>query len=78
MPVGYADAIKAYSDSQNPDEWATLKNKIQQAANPGMEINTYKHNENDAKIQVDYKNLTSEQRKELSLFAADLINQIRK
>lgn len=78
MPAGYADAIKAYSDSQNPDEWATLKNKIQQAANPGMEINTYKHNENDAKIQVDYKNLTSEQRKELSLFAADLINQIRK
>ena len=43
-----------------------------------MEINTYKHNENDAKIQVDYKDLTSEQRKELSLFAADLINQIRK
>ena len=42
---------KAYSNSQNPDEWATLKNKIQQVANPGMEINTYKHNENDAKIQ---------------------------
>ena len=32
----------------------------QQIANPGMEINTYKHNENDAKIQVDYKNLTLE------------------
>lgn len=78
LPAGYADAIKAYSDSQNPDEWAALKNRIQQAATPGMEINTYKHNENDAKIQVDYKNLTSEQRKELSLFAADLINQIRK
>lgn len=51
---------KAYSNSQNPDEWTTLKNKIQQIANPGMEINTYKHNENDAKIQVDYKNLTLE------------------
>lgn len=60
LSVGYADAIKAYSNSQNPDEWATLKNKIQQVANPGMEINTYKHNENDAKIQVDYKNLTLE------------------
>lgn len=37
-----------------------IKNKVQQVANPGMEINTYKHNENDAKIQEDYKNLTLE------------------
>ena len=27
---------KAYSNSQNPDEWATLKNKIQQVANPNI------------------------------------------
>ncbi len=52
--------LKHIADSQNPDEWAALKNRIQQIATPGMEINTYKHNENDAKIQVDYKNLTPE------------------
>ena len=39
--------------------------------------NQYKSNTNDKKISIDIQNLSDEQKTELTLFAADLINQIR-
>ena len=50
---------------------------IDSIAKPGRALNTYKSNEADKKEIVDVTNLTEAQRKELSLFVANLINPIR-
>ena len=50
---------------------------IDAIAKPGRALNTYKSNEVDKKEIVDVTNLTEAQRKELSLFVANLINPIR-
>ncbi len=50
---------------------------IDAIAKPGRALNTYKSNEADKKEIVDVTNLTEAQRKELSLFVANLINPIR-
>ena len=44
---------------------------------PNISLNSFKSNVNDKAISVDANNLTTEQMTELSLFASDLLNQIR-
>ena len=44
---------------------------------PNINLNSFKSNVNDKAISVDVNNLTTEQMTELSLFASDLLNQIR-
>ena len=44
---------------------------------PNINLNSFKSNVNDKAINVDANNLTTEQMTELSLFASDLLNQIR-
>ena len=44
---------------------------------PNINLNSFKSNINDKAISVDANNLTTEQMTELSLFASDLLNQIR-
>ena len=44
---------------------------------PNINLNSFKSNVNDKAISVDANNLTTEQMAELSLFASDLLNQIR-
>lgn len=44
---------------------------------PNINLNSFKSNVNDKAISVDANNLTTEQMTELSLFASDLLNQIR-
>lgn len=44
---------------------------------PNISLNSFKSNVNDKSISVDANNLTTEQMTELSLFASDLLNQIR-
>ena len=44
---------------------------------PNINLNSFKSNVNDKATSVDANNLTTEQMTELSLFASDLLNQIR-
>ena len=44
---------------------------------PNISLNSFKSNVTDKAISVDANNLTTEQMTELSLFASDLLNQIR-
>lgn len=61
------------------DEERREANKKLLALGDGLDaIHRYKSNPNDAKIAIDITNLTSEQKQELALFAADLSNQVRK
>ena len=58
-------------------EGAYTASQIDAIAKPGRALNTYKSNEADKNRIVDVNNLTEEQRKELSLYIANLINPIR-
>lgn len=79
MSAEYAKALKdvwnfSLSKEEQDAAWATLKRLAEtEAAN-----NKYNHNENDKKVPFDINHITDEQAKELSLFMADLINQVRK
>ena len=69
LPPGFtADLFK---------EGAYTASQIDAIAKPGRALNTYKSNEADKNRIVDVNNLTEEQRKELSLYIANLINPIR-
>lgn len=83
MSAEYAKALKDYwyFNSKDPNAQtireqaeATLKRL---APTEGAK-NSFKSNPNDETISVDVLHLTNEQATELSLFAADLINQARK
>ena len=82
----YVNALKMYAQSPYDiltqyDLWSKhnseQKIKLQQANQENIGLNKYKSNLNDKKIIVDPNNLTKEQITELSLFASDLLNQIR-
>ena len=82
----YVNALKMYAQSPYDiltqyDLWSKhnseQKIKLQQANQENIGLNKYKSNLNDKQIIVDPNNLTKEQITELSLFASDLLNQIR-
>ena len=82
VPDGYYEALKNYIDYDGRSDWNSsvakqLSKKVYQYRDAGYSENQYKHNKTEENESVDYNNLTTDQQKELSLFAADLINQIR-
>ncbi|HEO7770419.1 TPA: SEC10/PgrA surface exclusion domain-containing protein [Streptococcus agalactiae] len=76
-----SDYVKYLKQYYNSSYDSTAYNEaVQQlkAINDSVEaLNNYKANNNDSTTLVDTNNLTDAQRKELTYFAQDLINQIR-
>ena len=54
-----------------------VKSILESVNQENLNLNKFKGNVNDKAISVDVNNLTTEQMTELSLFASDLLNQIR-
>ena len=82
----YVNALKSYVDNpydilDERDKWKEHREKVEsilKAVNQeNLNLNKFKGNANDKAISVDANNLTTEQMTELSLFASDLLNQIR-
>ena len=75
----YVQALKTYMDYSLPESTRDkAKEVLKSETEKLLKLNTYKQNKNDDDTLLDVNNLTEEVRKELSLFASDLINQIRK
>ena len=80
----YISLLKEYAKSQN----ASVSNQLNVLGKKEMEErgylgdtennpNRFKANDKDRKVKVDVANLTPEVEREINLFTADLINQIR-
>lgn len=79
MSDEYAKALKdAYDSSLTTEQRDVALNTLASLAKSEDSKNKFIHNENDKKQSFDINHVTAEQAKELSLFAADLINQARK
>ena len=79
MSDEYAKALKdAYDYSLTKEQRDVALNTLASLAKSEDSKNKFIHNENDKKQSFDINHVTAEQAKELSLFAADLINQARK
>ncbi|MGU9965395.1 SEC10/PgrA surface exclusion domain-containing protein [Ligilactobacillus salivarius] len=63
-----------YTGSKRGENWTEEDKNF---LNDFMSSNTYKGNAADKNITVDINHLTADQIKELSLFSADLLNQVR-
>ena len=75
LPAGYAEALKQYLTTKSSAD----KQALATLAATAVASNTYKSNSADqAEVITDINNLTETQREELTLFAVDLINQVRK
>ena len=74
-------AINPYHSVKQEAQWQAHYDKAVKALTaeqkPNINLNSFKSNVNDKAISVDVNNLTTEQMTELSLFASDLLNQIR-
>ena len=78
MSDEYAKALKdAFDLNLSDSERAAAEEVLKRLATSEGLKNSFKHNENDKAKAVDINNITAEQAQELSLFAADLINQAR-
>lgn len=82
----YVAALKDYATNpyhpvKQEAQWEAHNEKAVKALTaeqkPNINLNSFKSNVNDKAISVDVNNLTTEQMTELSLFASDLLNQIR-
>lgn len=75
----YVDTLKAFVDSEyGTQERSDLKAKLDQLSNALKAQNVFKSNPYDKQVIInDPNNLTKDQIEELSLFGADLQNQIR-
>ena len=79
MSSAYAEALKkAHNYDLSKEEQEEAEEFLGKTASQESSKNIFKHNDNDKNRLFNIKNITSEQAKELSLFAADLINQARK
>ncbi|MCK1258065.1 SEC10/PgrA surface exclusion domain-containing protein [Streptococcus uberis] len=76
----YIDAMKVYANSMpGTTQYNDAIAKLKQINASVRAMNTYKSNPNDkAVVLTDLNNLDTATRQDLSLFMADLINQIRK
>ena len=74
-------AINPYHSVKQEAQWQAHYDKavktLTAEQKPNINLNSFKSNVNDKAISVDANNLTTEQMAELSLFASDLLNQIR-
>lgn len=82
----YVNALKSYVNNpydilDERDKWKEHREKVESILKSvnqeNLNLNKFKGNANDKAISVDTNNLTTEQMTELSLFASDLLNQIR-
>ena len=82
----YVNALKSYVNNpyhpvKQEEQWQAHYDKavktLTAEQKPNINLNSFKSNVNDKAISVDANNLTTEQMTELSLFASDLLNQIR-
>ena len=82
----YVNALKSYVNNpydilNERDKWKEHREKVESILKSvnqeNLDLNKFKGNDNDKAISVDANNLTTEQMTELSLFASDLLNQIR-
>ena len=82
----YVNALKSYVNNpydilDERDKWKEHREKVESILKSvnqeNLNLNKFKGNDNDKAISVDANNLTTEQMTELSLFASDLLNQIR-
>ena len=82
----YVNALKSYVNNpydilHEPAKWEEHRKKVEsilESVNQeNLNLNKFKGNDTDKDISVDANNLTTEQMTELSLFASDLLNQIR-
>ena len=82
----YVNALKSYVDNSSNilddrAKWKEHREKVESILKSvnqeNLNLNKFKGNANDKAISVDVNNLTTEQMTELSLFASDLLNQIR-
>ena len=74
-------AINPYHSVKQEAQWQAHYDKavktLTAEQKPNINANSFKSNANDKATKVDANNLTTEQMTELSLFASDLLNQIR-
>ena len=86
LPDGYVDALKNFlrykdyhKEKFDPNETVArvLSQQIYSYAEQAEAMNHYRHNKTEEKEVVDYRNLTEAQQKDLAIYTADLINQIR-
>ena len=82
----YVNALKSYVNNPHDilderDKWKEHREKVESILKSvnqeNLDLNKFKGNVTDKAISVDANNLTTEQMTELSLFASDLLNQIR-
>lgn len=82
----YVNALKSYVNNphnilDDRAKWKEHREKVESILKSvnqeNWDLNKFKGNVNDKAIIVDANNLTTEQMTELSLFASDLLNQIR-
>ncbi|WP_434350730.1 SEC10/PgrA surface exclusion domain-containing protein [Streptococcus sp. KHUD_014] len=82
----YVSALKSYVNNpynilDDSAKWKEHREKVESILKSvnqeNLNLNKFKGNANDKAISVDANNLTTEQMTELSLFASDLLNQIR-
>ena len=82
----YVNALKSYVNNpynilDDRAKWREHREKVESILKSvnqeNLNLNKFKGNANDKAISVDANNLTTEQMTELSLFASDLLNQIR-
>ena len=82
----YVNALKSYVNNPHDilderDKWKEHREKVESILKSvnqeNLNLNKFKGNDTDKAISVDANNLTTEQMTELSLFASDLLNQIR-
>ena len=82
----YVNALKSYVNNpynilDDSAKWKEHREKVESILKSvnqeNLNLNKFKGNANDKAISVDANNLTTEQMTELSLFASDLLNQIR-
>ena len=82
----YVNALKSYVNNpynilDDSAKWEEHREKVESILKSvnqeNLNLNKFKGNANDKVISVDANNLTTEQMTELSLFASDLLNQIR-
>ena len=82
----YVSALKSYVNNpysilDEPAKWKEHREKVESILKSvnqeNLNLNKFKGNANDKAISVDANNLTTEQMTELSLFASELLNQIR-
>lgn len=77
----YVEALRKYKASlgkSDPTEYEAMTAKLKEINDSVRALNTFKSNPEDEKVVLtDLNNLSEEVRTELTLFTADLINQVR-